>query len=89
MQESGPEDSGLFHHFTKFWQNFTNKTAKINTNTSIDKLNSTTLRVRNYVEGLKRNLNKDSQDLNSSVEKKSKTKGNIVTPRPKQFYRVM
>ena len=89
MQESGPEDSGFFHHFKTFWQKFIDKTAEINTNTSIDKLNSTKLIGRNYVEELKQNLTKDGQDLNSSVEKKSITKGNIVTPRPNQFYRVM
>ena len=51
-----------------------NNTAKINKNTSTDKLNSTKLRGRNYVEDFKRNLNKDSHNLNPSVEKKQKQK---------------
>ena len=62
MQESGPEDSGLFHNFKMFWQKCINKTAKINKNTSTDK---------------------------PKCWKEAKTEGNIVTPRPNQFLRVM
>ena len=75
----------MFDLLEKCWETIINKTSTGNTSSSINKLNSGKLRGRNYLEELKRNLNKKSQDLNSRL----KTKGTIVTPRPKQFFRVM